>query len=138
MTRNEIAKAIGFIPFELWRCVAVAENVKQMRGCANLWEPGPKHACLTRRTGRSTEMMLEALVEVSEGREVWIAGWEQSWEEKMVRQVRMWADKLGLDPKLVKPHRRRPRGPGRDEDNKGVYVDHYMGPSSMADWRPSP
>lgn len=131
MKADEIAKAIGLMPEKLWRCCAVAENIKQMRGCADLWDPGVQRAVTSRRTGRSTAMMVAALEAMSEGTPVWISAYEQSWEEKIVRQVRAWAEKLGLDPKLVMPGRRRPRGPGRDDDNKGVYVDHYLGPSGM-------
>jgi plasmid stabilization system protein ParE len=131
MTTEQVAKAIGLIPNRLWKCMAVAENVRKMRGCADLWDTKVQQAVWTRGTGRSTEMMVHALVEMSEGKPVYISAFDAPWEHKIVRQLQVWAEKLELDPKLVHSFRHARERGRRPDDHKGVYVDHYLGPDGM-------
>lgn len=132
MTHEQVARALGLMPPELWRCCAVAENVKRGRGLSDFWDPKVKREVLGRGTGRSTSLMVQALVDVSQGKAVTISAYEPSWEAKMVRQIKAWAEKLGLDAKLVYAARRS-AGP----NHKGLYVDHYLGPDGWGKWAES-
>lgn len=128
MQADEIAKRIGLMPSKLWKCMAVANNIKAMHGQLDLWNCKHHNDLLTRGTGRSTEVLVHALVDVSKGNPVWISAYQAHWEEKMVRQAQAWAERLGFDPKLVYSLRReRERGRHADDDHRGVYVDHYQG-----------
>ena len=128
MTERTIMQALELLPWAMWRGVAIGENVKRMRRLYNPWDPTHKREALTRGTGRSTRILVEALVKVSKGRLVYISAWDFSWENKMVDQARMWADRLGLDPKLVMAYRRAElpiRRRAFFEDC--VFTDHYFG-----------
>ena len=129
MTYDEIGKALGLLPSELYRCVGVARNVEKMRGCSDLWEPSAKHAALTRQTGRTTEMLIAALKRVSEGAVVRISAYDVAWECKLVRQLKSWAAKLKLDTNLIRAHQR-----GQGTYGGEVFADHYLGPAGMGRW----
>lgn len=129
MTEEQIAKALGFLPFDLWQCVATAENVKKLRGCLDLWENKAKATAMTRGTGRSTQILIAALSELSEGKNVVIAAYDPKWEDKMANQARSWAKKLGLNPDGIQTKRRQRRAP--DTEDVALYVDHYLGPEGM-------
>lgn len=127
MQADEIAKALGLIPSKLWKCIAVAENIRKSQGTIDLWEAQNHHEVLHRGTGRSTAILVRALVDVSKGNPVWISAFQEHWEDKMTRQTQAWAERLGFDPKLVYSLRRsRNRGVPEGEI-RGVYVDHYQG-----------
>jgi len=132
MTYDEIGKALGLLPSELWEGVAIGENVKKMRGCADLWERGAKDAARTRGTGRTTVMMVGALQAMSEGRAVVVCAYDAAWESKIVRQIKVWAEKLKLDPKLVRGQKRSTSPVG--SDGAKMFVDHYLGPPGMGRW----
>lgn len=132
MTHDEIRKALGLLPSEMWRCVGVARNVEKMRGCSDLWEAGARHAVMTRQTGRTTEMLVAALQRMSEGGTVRISAYDAAWEAKLVRQLKSWAAKLKLDTNRIYPHKRGANHQGCYEGQ--VFVDHYLGPAGMGRW----
>ena len=129
MTCDEIRKALGLIPSEMWRGVGVARNVEKMRGCGDLWESGVRHAVMTRQTGRTTEMLVAALQRMREGGTVRISAYDAAWEAKLVRQLKGWAAKLKLDTNLIRAHQR-----GQGIYGGEVFVDHYLGPAGMGRW----
>jgi hypothetical protein len=131
MTHDEIGKALGLLPSELQRCVGVARNVERMKGCADLWDPAVKRSALTRQTGRTTEMLVHALVHASHGELVRLSAHNRAWEAKLVKQARQWATKLKLDTNLIQgSHGANPQG----RYDGQVFVDHYLGPAGMGRW----
>lgn len=131
MTHDEIGKALGLMPSELWRCVAIARNVEKMRGCADLWDEKVKRVVMVRGTGNTTGMLIDALVAVSNGQTVRISAYERAYQNKLVKQAQSWAVKLKLDPKLIVGFDHRP---DHGRDSQRVWVDHYLGPAGMGHW----
>ena len=129
MQADEIAKKLDLMPSKLWRCVAIAKNVQELRGTYDLWNMAHQTDLLTRGTGRTTEVIVRALVEVSRGQPVWLSAHHEHQELDMVRRAQAWAVRLGFDPKLVLSWRRFKFDESqsmRSVDLRGVFVDHYQ------------
>lgn len=91
----------------------------------------PQEEILTRRSGKTTEMVLQALVHVANtGEDVVLVGHSRSMAKHLERVAGDYAMRLGLDPRRIKGRSRdNPDFVGRGfvgRRDEQVFVDHVV------------
>jgi len=100
---NALAKRLGFVPPAAFRA-------------SHLTEGG-------RRAGRTTRMLLEALVCMDKGEQVYVKGFNDQATIDLWQQLKDMAHKLRINPDLAEPCPPNTRG-----EKRKVFTDHYTGP----------
>jgi hypothetical protein len=96
---------------------ALAKKIGLARPCG---VPG------VRRSGNTTSMLLEALVEVTKGKRVFILAHDARYAHDLVRQLRRWALQLGMGVPMNGIVPLTERGLGvRDDGHTAIFVDHF-------------
>jgi 16S rRNA G1207 methylase RsmC len=103
LTAEEVRKALGLVPFEGY--ARKHEHSDAMQRVSEMMSDASKEIIITpRQTGRSTRMICSLLATISSGRPVAIYAKPQSVEHSLKDKAQEWAEKLGLNPKLILGH----------------------------------
>lgn len=114
VTADEIAEALGLVPFMEW---GLSPELRQWRERERA-ERGTVD--FARGTGRTTRMLCSALAQMSVGEAVYISGHSPAYTRQLVYTARAYAHRIGIDPGLATAL------PRRMVDRRPVYLDHYQ------------
>lgn len=104
LTADEVRKALDLVPFEGFARKRSQENDKKTSDATILPGVALEYAFRGRLTGRSTRMLCSLLASVSSGRRCAIYASPQVVEDTLKDRARGWAEKLGLNSKLIVGH----------------------------------
>lgn len=124
MTFDEARDALGLLPFdEFLKSPKRLGWIKQME---TLLVPNDAKYVRYRATGKTTSMLLQAMVYLSEhpGETIYITGCSPAYSRQLCFQAKDYAYRLGLDPDMIKPRPRRRDNHGCGPENN-VFYDHY-------------
>lgn len=105
MTINEtdIRARLDLDPPEAYRFTAIREHLDPHR--LRVISPEKMGDALFRKTGRSTQMLVKAMVQLSAGKTILIKAETKEMEDRIYDRAQHMACNLGLAPHLVVRHR---------------------------------
>ena len=104
MTRKEAMEYLGLMPFEEFLTCP-----KRMKWITQMEEQSRDPYVKYRATGKTTSMLLDAMVYLSEHpwETIYITGHSPAYCRQLCSQARDYAYRMGLDPDMIKPRPRR-------------------------------
>lgn len=103
LTVEEVRKALELVPFEGYARKHEYADARQL--VSEMMSDASKEIIIIPcKTGRSTRMICSMLATISSGRPVAIYAKPQAVEHALKDQAQAWAEKLGLNPRLILGH----------------------------------
>lgn len=102
LSTEDVRKALGLAPFEGFARKKLNNPEKNL--ASEMVDASKEIHVFPRLTGRSTRMICSMLAAISAGRRVSIYAKPQAMEYALKEHAQAWAERLGLNPKLILGH----------------------------------
>lgn len=120
LTKEEVYEKLGLMqPKDFFNNVAWKDPYERITRLSKLMGTQSRnflyHLCYD-RTGQTTNMLVDVLVEVSDEKEVCVKGYSKKFSKRLTIELKRYAQTLGLDLNLIQD---------KPSENTLIFNDHF-------------
>jgi hypothetical protein len=120
LSKEEVYEKLGLMqPKDFFNNIAWKDPYERITHLSKLMGTQSKnflhHLCYD-RTGQTTNMLVDALVKLSEGKKVCVQGYSEKFSRILTRELKQYTQKLGLNLNLIQD---------QPSEDTILFIDHF-------------